>query len=124
VEGGARRLYYSGDTAYFPGFREIGRRLQPELALLPIGAYTPDSYRAVHTSPEDALRAFADLGAERMTPMHYGTFWLAEEPMEEPLPRLLDAATRLGWRDRIEVIREGETRRFQPAMETAGRPRG
>lgn len=120
VEGGARRLYYSGDTAYFSGFREIGQRLRPEIALLPIGAYTPDSYRAVHTSPEDALRAFADLGAERMTPMHYGTFWLAEEPMEEPLPRLLDAATRLGWRDRIAVIREGETRRFPGADASDG----
>ena len=115
IAGGARRLYYSGDTAYFSGFREIGSRLRPELALLPIGAYTPDSYRAVHTSPEDALRAFADLGAARMVPMHYGTFWLAEEPMDEPLPRLLAAAAKLGRRDRIEVIREGETRVWNAA---------
>ena len=114
VEGGARRLYYSGDTAYFAGFREIGNRLRPELALLPIGAYTPDSYRAVHTSPEDALQALLDLGAERMVPMHYGTFWLAEEPMEEPLPRLLASAERLGLREKIAVIREGETQVFRP----------
>ena len=96
VEGGARRLYYSGDTAYFTGFHEIGSRLKPEVALLPIGAYTPDSYRSVHMSPEDALRAFADLGAERMVPMHYGTFWLSEEPLDEPLPRLL-ASRGGGW---------------------------
>jgi L-ascorbate metabolism protein UlaG (beta-lactamase superfamily) len=112
IEGGARRLYYSGDTAYFGGFREIGLRLQPEVALLPIGAYAPDSYRAVHTSPEDALRAFEDLGADWMVPMHYGTFWLSEEPMDEPLPRLLASAERLGLRDRIAVVREGETRSF------------
>jgi L-ascorbate metabolism protein UlaG (beta-lactamase superfamily) len=112
VEGGARRLYYSGDTAYFDGFREIGARLRPEVALLPIGAYTPDSYRAVHTSPEDALRAFQDLGAEVMVPMHYGTFWLAEEPLEEPLPRLLASAERLGLAERIAVVGEGETRIF------------
>jgi L-ascorbate metabolism protein UlaG (beta-lactamase superfamily) len=115
VEGGAQRLYYSGDTAYFAGFHEIGARLQPEVALLPIGAYTPDSYRAVHTSPEDALRAFEDLGAERMVPMHYGTFWLAEEPLDEPLPRLLASAERLGLSDRMAVIREGETRIFRRA---------
>lgn len=117
VEGGAQRLYYSGDTAYFSGFREIGQRLRPELALLPIGAYSPDSYRTVHTSPEDALRAFADLGAERMVPMHYGTFWLSEEPMEEPLPRLLEGAARAGMQAQIEVIQEGETRVLQRAAE-------
>lgn len=55
---GKPTLYHSGDTAYFGGFREIGRRLQPEVAMLPIGAYYPDSYRSVHTSPEEALQAF------------------------------------------------------------------
>ena len=57
VEGGGQSVYHSGDTAYFEGFREIGRRLKPEIALLPIGAYFPDSYRSVHTSPEEAVRA-------------------------------------------------------------------
>jgi L-ascorbate metabolism protein UlaG (beta-lactamase superfamily) len=118
VEGGACRLYYSGDTAYFAGFREIGARLRPEVALLPIGAYTPDSYRAVHTSPEDALRAFEDLGAEWMVPMHYGTFWLSEEPLDEPLPRLLASAERLGLGERIAVMREGETRIFRGARQS------
>ena len=117
IEGGAQRLYYSGDTAYFSGFREIGSGLRPDIALLPIGAYAPDSYRAVHTSPEDALRAFQDLGAERIIPMHYGTFWLSEEPMEEPLPRLLTSAQMLGLADRIVVIREGETQIFRRAGE-------
>ena len=51
-------IYHAGDTAYFSGFREIGRRLAPELALLPIGAYNPPSFRNVHTSPADAMRAF------------------------------------------------------------------
>ena len=118
VEGGARRLYYSGDTAYFAGFHEIGARLRPEVALLPIGAYAPDSYRAVHTSPEDALRAFQDLGAEWMVPMHYGTFWLSEEPLEEPLPRLLASAESMGLADRIAVVPEGETKIFRVASQT------
>jgi L-ascorbate metabolism protein UlaG (beta-lactamase superfamily) len=118
VEGGARRLYYSGDTAYFAGFHEIGVRLRPEVALLPIGAYAPDSYRAVHTSPEDALRAFQDLGAEWMVPMHYGTFWLSEEPLEEPLPRLLASAESMGLADRIAVVPEGETKIFRVASQT------
>ena len=120
IEGGARRLYYSGDTAYFGGFREIGARLRPEVALLPIGAYAPESYRAVHTSPEDALRAFKDLGADWLVPMHYGTFWLSEEPMHEPLPRLLASAKKVGLADRIAVVREGETRSFESVTEPLG----
>jgi L-ascorbate metabolism protein UlaG (beta-lactamase superfamily) len=112
LAGGSCRLYYSGDTAYFAGFHEIGARLRPEIALLPIGAYSPDSYRAVHTSPEDALRAFEDLGAQTMVPMHYGTFWLSQEPLQEPLPRLLASAQKLGLEDRIAAIREGETQIF------------
>ncbi len=102
-------IYHSGDTAYFSGFAEIGERLRPEIALLPIGAYFPDSYRAVHTSPEDALRAFADLEARIMIPMHYNSFRLGREPMDEPLPRLLSAATRMGVEKQIAALKEGES---------------
>lgn len=100
-------IYHSGDTAYFAGFAEIGRRLRPEIALLPIGAYFPDSCRAVHTSPEEALSGFLDLGAEVLIPMHYGTFRLGREPMDEPLPRLMHAAERAGVRDRVAALVEG-----------------
>jgi len=102
-------IYHSGDTAYFDGFIEIGRRLQPEIALLPIGAYFPDSYRSVHTSPEEALRAFVDLNADVMIPMHYGTFRLGREPMDEPLPRLLSAGSRAGISEKIVPLTEGES---------------
>jgi L-ascorbate metabolism protein UlaG (beta-lactamase superfamily) len=105
---GSDTVYHSGDTAYFGEFREIGRRLAPKLALLPIGAYFPDSYRSVHTSPEDALEAFVDLGAETMVPMHYNTFRLGREPMDEPLARLLTAAERAGLRAKIHELAEGE----------------
>jgi L-ascorbate metabolism protein UlaG (beta-lactamase superfamily) len=109
VEGGGQSVYHSGDTAYFEGFREIGERLHPEVALLPIGAYFPDSYRSVHTSPEEAVRGFVELGAQRMVPMHYGTFRLGREPMEEPLQRLAAEAARLGITGQIKVLEEGET---------------
>ena len=109
VEGRGHSVYHSGDTAYFDGFREIGRRLKPELALLPIGAYFPDSHRSVHTNPEEAVRGFVDLGAEQMIPMHYGTFRLGREPMDEPLQRLAAEAARLGITEQIKVLEEGET---------------
>ncbi len=113
LKNGDQVLYDSGDTAYFDGFREIGKRLHPQIALLPIGAYHPDSFRTVHTSPEDALQACIDLGAQTMVPMHYGTFRLSHEPMEEPVPRLLAAAKRAGLSGRIRVVPEGETAVFE-----------
>jgi L-ascorbate metabolism protein UlaG (beta-lactamase superfamily) len=106
---GSPRIYHSGDTAYFNGFREIGRRFHPDIALLPIGAYFPDSYRAVHTSPEEALQAFLDLDAGAMVPMHYNTFRLGREPMDEPLPRLLRAAEQAGVSDEMHPLAEGES---------------
>ena len=109
---GCQSLYHSGDTGYFPGFREIGGRLAPQVALLPIGAYSPDGFRRVHTSPEDALQGFQDLGSEYMIPMHYGTFILSNEPMDEPLPRLMKAAEERGLQNRIQALREGDTTIF------------
>jgi L-ascorbate metabolism protein UlaG (beta-lactamase superfamily) len=109
IRGGGHTLYHSGDTAYFDGFRKIGERLKPEVALLPIGAYSPDNYRGVHTSPEEALQAFLDVGAQRMIPMHYGTFRLSQEPMDEPVQRLMEAARRAGVADSVCVLPEGDT---------------
>jgi L-ascorbate metabolism protein UlaG (beta-lactamase superfamily) len=105
-------VYHAGDTAYFDGFKEIGRRLRPEVALLPIGAYHPPSFRNVHASPADAVRAFGDLGASWMIPMHYGTFRLSHEPMDEPLLMLSEEAETAGVLERVLVLREGVTRIF------------
>ncbi|HVP49817.1 MAG TPA: MBL fold metallo-hydrolase [Candidatus Bathyarchaeia archaeon] len=112
LRSGPHSVYHAGDTAYFNGFSEIGARLHPELALLPIGAYYPASFRNVHTSPEDALQAFQDLGARWMVPMHYGTFRLSYEPPGEPVPRLLASARDLGLEKKIVVLEEGLTRTF------------
>jgi L-ascorbate metabolism protein UlaG (beta-lactamase superfamily) len=109
---GKHSVYHAGDTAYFPGFREIGRRLAPKVALLPIGAYNPPSFRNVHTNPADATRAFMDLHAEWLVPMHYGTFRLSHEPLEEPLKLLEEEARRAGVLDRVAVLEEGVTQFF------------
>ncbi|NYF77931.1 MBL fold metallo-hydrolase [Granulicella arctica] len=109
ITGGGQSIYHSGDTAYFSGFAEIGTRLKPDVALLPIGAYFPDTYRTVHTSPEEAVRGFIDCGARWMIPMHFGTFRLGREPMDEPVQRLKAEARRLGIQSRIEVLAEGAT---------------
>jgi len=113
VAGRAKRLYFAGDTAYFDGFKEIGARLGPfDLAAIPIGAYTPAVImRASHTTPEEALRAFADVRGQRFVPIHWGTFDLAEEPLEEPPQRLVAEARRLRLDlGRIWVLQHGQTR--------------
>jgi len=114
LSGGGQSIYHSGDTAYFDGFNQIGARLKPDVALLPIGAYFPDTYRTVHTSPEEAVRGFVECGAKWMVPMHFGTFRLGREPMEEPVQRLVAEAERLGIRNRVKVLGEGATMRLSP----------
>ena len=110
VEG--RSIFHCGDSAYFPGFAEIGKKYPVEIALLPIGAYDPPSGREVHMTPEDALRAFVELGAQTFVPMHYGTFRLSFEPPWEPPSRLIECAGAEGLLDRVCFLREGEPRIF------------
>jgi L-ascorbate metabolism protein UlaG (beta-lactamase superfamily) len=67
----------------------------------------------VHTSPEDAIQAFMDLGARWMVPMHYGSFRLSYESVEEPVPRLLEAARENGVERKVCVLEEGVTKFFE-----------
>jgi L-ascorbate metabolism protein UlaG (beta-lactamase superfamily) len=109
IEYMGRTLYHCGDSAWFEGFREIGERSSIDIALLPIGAYDAPTGRDVHMNPEEALRAFQDLKAGLMIPMHYGTFRLGFEPLMEPPDRLLSHARNLGIDHRIRILREGES---------------
>jgi L-ascorbate metabolism protein UlaG (beta-lactamase superfamily) len=112
LKAGKHSVYHAGDTAYFPGFTEIGRRLAPEVALLPIGAYNPPQFRNVHANPADATQAFLDLHSRWMVPMHYGTFRLSHEPVDEPLQLLDEEARSAGIKDKVVVMEEGVTRFF------------
>jgi L-ascorbate metabolism protein UlaG (beta-lactamase superfamily) len=102
-----RTLYHAGDSAYCETFREIGRRFAPEIALLPIGAAYPETFRHVHMNPEDALAAFQDLRAEWLVPMHYGTFKLAFEEMDYPPMRLKELARRHKLIHHLRFLEEG-----------------
>jgi L-ascorbate metabolism protein UlaG (beta-lactamase superfamily) len=88
IEYEGRQIYHCGDSAYFPGFKEIGKRLAPEIALLPIGAYDPPSGRDHHMGPEHAVQAFKELHSKVLVPMHFGTYRMSYEPMHEPEERL------------------------------------
>ena len=112
IEYGGRSVFHCGDSAYFEGFKEIGKRLPVEIALLPIGAYDAPTKRDVHMNPEQALKAFVELNAKTMVPMHFGTFRLSYEPLHEPPQRLMDHAAALHLADRICLLNEGEPRVF------------
>ena len=106
-------MFFSGDTAYYPVFKEIGARLGPfDLAAVAIGAYRPPRImKPSHTTPEEALRIFADVRATRFIGVHWGTFDLTDEPIEEPPRRLTAEARRLGLGpDRVWALEHGETR--------------
>lgn len=107
IRAANKSIFHCGDSAYFDGFREIGKRQEIDVALMPIGAYDAPSGRDVHMNPEQAVQAFADLGAKTMIPMHYGTFPLGNEPHDEPVERLLMEADRLGLSEHILIPEEG-----------------
>jgi L-ascorbate metabolism protein UlaG (beta-lactamase superfamily) len=104
---GSRSIYHCGDSAYFDGFSHIGDSLPTEIALLPIGAYEPPTKREVHMNPEQAVRAFKELKAKLMIPMHYGSFRLSYEPVEEPVQRLRNEIARHKLEDAVMIMDEG-----------------
>jgi N-acyl-phosphatidylethanolamine-hydrolysing phospholipase D len=115
VIGPERRFYFGGDTGYFAGFERIGAALGPfHLAALPIGAYLPAAMMAPwHLTPEEAVRAGRDLRAQRLLAMHFGTFDLSDEPLDEPPRRFRAAGASAGYsEDEAWIFRIGETRRF------------
>lgn len=111
MRGPEHRVYYSGDTAMFPGFAEIGERLGPfDAALIETGAYNrlwPD----VHIGPEQAVQAHRMVRGGLYIPVHWGTFDLALHSWTEPVERLLVAAAKDGVP--VVVPRPGES--IEPA---------
>jgi N-acyl-phosphatidylethanolamine-hydrolysing phospholipase D len=117
LDSGERRYFYAGDTGYFHGFREFGRKLAPiDVALLPIGAYEPRWFmREQHVNPAEAYTAFRELGADWMLPLHWGTFDLSFEPMDRPPAELMEAVDAVGGdRGRVRVMAIGETFELPP----------
>mgnify|MGYP001335223464 CR=1 FL=1 len=120
-----RTIYFVGDTGYHDGFGEVGTRCGPfNLVLMPIGAYDPRwIMEPVHLNPEEAVCAFGELAAAHrastpvMVAMHWGTFVLTDEPVDEPPVRV-----RVAWRaaqlpdDRLWVMAPGETRLAAPVV--------
>jgi N-acyl-phosphatidylethanolamine-hydrolysing phospholipase D len=122
VESATQRCYFAGDTGYSPDFADIGQRFAPiDLALIPIGAYEPRWFmQAMHINPDEAVQIHQDIGARQSVAMHWGTFRLTEEPLDEPPQRLRAALDRAGIaQERFLVLEHGETHGFADGASTA-----
>ena len=88
LQAGGQRIYYSGDSGYFGGFKQIGERLGGfDIALMENGAYDA-WWPSVHMTPEESVQAFVDLRARVLYSVHNSTFDLAFHRWQDPLQRL------------------------------------
>jgi N-acyl-phosphatidylethanolamine-hydrolysing phospholipase D len=122
LDAAETRVFFAGDTAYHPQFRAIGERCGPfDFVMIPIGAYEPRWFmQVVHVSPEEAVRIYRDISAPHpnappplMLGIHWGTFPLTAEPMDEPPRRAATEWRKAGLNeDQLWIARAGETRRL------------
>jgi len=116
------QLFYSGDTGYSKDFADIRARFADrqqeakgggfDIALLPIGAYEPRWFMAQqHVNPDEAVKIHRDLGAKRSLAVHWGTFELTDESLDEPPRALAEARRAHGVADNaFFVLAVGQTR--------------
>ena len=125
IAAGGWRVFYAGDTGLHSEFAGIARRLGPfDLAIVPIGAYEPRWFmRPVHMDPDEAVAAAIALDAPVTVGVHWGTFRLTDEPLDEPPTRAMRAWAARGISGReLWILRHGETRVVP--MRREGRPSG
>jgi N-acyl-phosphatidylethanolamine-hydrolysing phospholipase D len=105
-------FFFVGDSGYTEEFREIGRNYGPfDLAAIPIGAYEPRWFmRFYHMTPEEAVQVHLDVRAKRSIGIHWGTFMLTDEPLDEPPLKLRIAMDKRKIPEsEFVVVQHGET---------------
>jgi L-ascorbate metabolism protein UlaG (beta-lactamase superfamily) len=123
IEAGGHRILHAGDSGYGPHFREISARVGSiDLALLPIGAYEPRWFmKDIHMNPAEAVQAHLDLSARRSIAMHFGTFQLTPEGIDQPVRDLAKALRERGVpAERFRVAEVGESIRLAQESRRAG----
>lgn len=114
-----QRIYFAGDSGYSADFKDIGARFGAmDLSLLPIAAYEPRWFMApMHVDPEEAVKIHQDVNSHTSVAMHWGTFRLTPEPLDEPPRRLATALQHAGVAARrFVVMQHGETRKLETLL--------
>lgn len=93
IESAGKKIYFGGDTGYADHFKQTQERFGPmDIAFLPIGAFEPRDFMAyAHINPTEAVQAHLDLKAKTSLAIHYGTFQLSKEEIDEPIIQLREA---------------------------------
>jgi N-acyl-phosphatidylethanolamine-hydrolysing phospholipase D len=105
------RFFFAGDSGYCPHFKQIGEKFgKIDLAAIPIGAYEPRWFMSkYHISPEESVKVHQDINAEKSVGIHWGTFILTDEPLDEPPKKLAEAVKNAGLdSDAFVVLKHGE----------------
>ncbi|MEP2023846.1 MAG: MBL fold metallo-hydrolase [Reichenbachiella sp.] len=94
IEGQSQKVYFSGDSGYFPGFKEIGDKFgEFDLALIECGAYNKENWPDIHMMPEQSVQAAIDVNAKIAMPIHWGKFNLGLHLWKDPIQRFVKAAS-------------------------------
>jgi len=112
---GKKRMYFGGDSGYCSHPANIGKRFGPfDLTMIPIGAYEPRQLmKPVHMNPDEAVQTNLDVRGKKMLAIHWGTFAMTDEPMDEPPKKLYDAVNARNLsRSDYWVLKLGETREW------------
>ncbi len=98
IAGRDQKVFFNGDSGYFPGFKEIGEKYGPfDITLMECGAYN-EKWAEIHMMPEETVQAHLDLNGEILLPIHWGKFNLSLHPWKEPVERMTQKAKELGVR--------------------------
>jgi len=84
-------IFFGGDTGYTEMIQQQLKEIPIDLAIMGIAAYTPKSFESSHATPEQAWKMSEEMSAKWVIPMHWGTFKLSGEPMDEPIARFRQA---------------------------------
>lgn len=114
IRWGGRGIFFPGDSAYRPDFKEQLVRLRPDgpidVALMPIGCYRPEWFmKSRHMDPREAVQVFDEIGAQTFIPIHWGTFRLSTEPVGEPITRLQKIRDQRDLGERVRILQPGES---------------
>ncbi len=110
------KFFFLGDTGYAPLFKEIGNRLGPfDLCAIPIGAYEPRWFmKNQHISPPESLLIHKDVNCKQSIGIHWGTFALTDEPLNEPPRVIAELKAKMGISDdEFFVLQHGETKKLK-----------
>ncbi len=95
IEGGGKKIYFSGDGGYANHFSEIGDKYGPfDFAMIECGQYN-ERWKDIHMMPEETVQAGVDLRSKNMMPIHWGAFNLALHHWQDPIERAVETAKKL-----------------------------